>query len=116
MATGGNKVYREPIKYELGTDISNEKYHELVAGLTAWFATTRKTKAPGVLAKQEVQLCMQGLKKDGTPWFGAASSSLASRLRIMCRFDLETMKPLERASDKQKAKKDKEKARLAAKR
>lgn len=116
MATGGNKVYRDPIKYELGKDLTSEKYHEILAALTGFFATSRKTKEPAILAKQEIELCLQGVKKDGTPWFGAATSTLASRIKIMCRFDIETMKSLESASDKQKAKKDKEKKRLAAKR
>lgn len=51
---------------------------------------------------------MRGVTKAGKPWKGMESAGLASRVRAMCRFDIEKMEPLINASDKQRAKKERE--------
>lgn len=110
------KVYYEPIRYEIGKDLSAERYHEILANLTAWIARTRRTKEPGLVAKQELDECMAGLKKDGTKWHGAWNTTLASRVRIRCRFDIDTLEGIESASDRTKKRKEKERERLERKR
>lgn len=102
------------IVYTIGEDISEEKYREAIEKMADWLAQTRKSvKEPVVRAKQLMDACLQGRKpSDGGPWESAATVSLATRVRMAARFDIETMKGLETASERTKAKKAKEKARL----
>ena len=110
------KTFKEPLKYSIGTDIPEKDYQELLLKLADWFSESRKTTEPSLLAKHLMQECLDGLKQDGTPWFGAASASLASRVRIKCQYDIEKMEPIRKASEKQKHKKSQEKIRKELKR
>ena len=110
------RVLLVPKKYTLGTDISEERYNEVLLKLVDWLSESRKTKEPAVLARQLIQECLDGETKDGRPWHSAASATLEARIRAKCRFDIETMQPLRTASEKNKAKKDRERARKAIKR
>lgn len=113
-----NKVYYEPTKYTVGPDgtISEERYQIIVAGLTDWFAKSRRTPEPGMTARQELDECLHGIKKDGSPWHGAWNATLAARVKIRCRYDIERMSGIETGSDLQKRKKERERLRLAEKR
>jgi hypothetical protein len=110
------KRFTEPKRYSVGADISEERYNAAVLAIADWFSESRDTKEPALLAKQAVQRCLDGLTADGKPWFGASSATLTARVKIMCRFDLDTMKPLRKASEKQRVKKEKERDRLAKRR
>jgi len=108
--------YVEPVQYTVGVDITEERYREAIEKIADWFAQSRQTKEPVVLARQAMQECLEGKKKDGTKWFEMATATLTARVRSKCRFDLETMKPLLNASDRSKRKRQAERNRLARKR
>jgi len=110
------KILLVPRKYVVGTDITDEKYQEVLLKLADWLAESRNTKEPAALARQLVQECLDGVTKDGRPWHAAATATLEARIRSKCRFDIETLKPLRTASEKNRTKKDKERARDLAKR
>ena len=117
MPQGGGYM-RDPLVYEVGKDITLEKYQEAVEKIADWFAKTRNTKEPVAAAKYYLDCCLKGVKpSDGkTKWFAMAGSTIVARVRSACRFDIDTMMPLETSDDKRKARKDKEKLRIAAKR
>lgn len=110
------KRYLEPLTYEVGKDIPEERYHEALQKIADWFAESRRTREPAALARQLVQECLDGKKKDGQKWFGGASLSLVKRIRMKCRFDIETMLPLRTGTEKTKRRKEQERARLERKR
>lgn len=110
------QVYVAPVKYEVGKDIVQEKYEELVLRVADWFAESRRSKEPAILARQLIQESLEGKTKDGQPWFSAAMATLASRIRMKCRFDMDTMQPLRTGSEKTKTKKAKERERTAKRR
>lgn len=113
----GQKRYLEPIKYEVGKDISHEQYNEALEKIALFFEQTRPNEREHLsLARQAMKECLEGVTKDGQKWFGAATSSLAARVKIKCRFDITTMMPLINASDERRRKKTKEKERLKKKR
>lgn len=105
-----------PLVYRVGEDISPEKYQEILVAVTDWFAQIRKTDEPAALARKSLQECLDGKKTDGTPWFEAASSTFAARVKSKCRFDIEAMQPLLNASDRQRDKKKRERELAARKR
>jgi len=110
------RVFVDPRKYAVGIDIPEQTYQDALLRIADWFAESRKTKEPALLAKQLFQCCLDGVTRDGKPWFAAATASLAARVRSMCRFDIEKMEPLRNASEKTRKKKDKERVRKERKR
>lgn len=100
--------YRDPVKYEVGKDISPEQYAEALVKIADWFTESRSTKEPALRAKLLFQECLDGKTRDGRPWFGAGQASLTDRVKIKCRFDLDTMKPLRTASEARKKRKARE--------
>lgn len=117
MARGG-QLRAMPRIYEVGDDISPERYQEAIEKIADWFAKSRNTKEPVAAAKYNLDCCLKGvLPSDGkSPWFAMATATLTSRVRSVCRFDIDTMEPLITADEKSKLKKAKEKERLRAKR
>jgi len=107
-----SKVYLEPTKYEVGRDIPQEKYATALLKIADWFSESRKTHEPAALAKQLFEECLTGVTKDGKKWFSAATASLASRVRMKCRFDIEAMKPLRTTNEAGRVKRAKERERL----
>lgn len=107
-----------PIVYAIGDDISVEQHNELVQALGDWFSETRNTKEPVKLAKAIVDSCLKGVKPSDPSqvWSGAETATLAKRIRMACRFDMELMQPLRSADEKTKAKKEKAKDRERVKR
>jgi hypothetical protein len=97
-----------PVVYEVGKDIETERYNELIMKVGDWFSEIRNTKEPVKLAKQLIDACLKGVKpSDPTQnWDSAATSPLATRVRMACRFDMETMTPLRSANEVTKRKKD----------
>lgn len=110
------KRYLEPLKYVVGTDITQERLDELVGAVADWFAATRDTKAPVALARQAIQECLDGVTKDGQKWFSAATCTLDTRIKMKCRFDPDTMTGITNASEKMRIKKQKAKERIRKKR
>jgi hypothetical protein len=94
-----------PRVYEVGTDISVEHHAILLAKLTDFLAQTRNTKAPSLLAKQIVDACLKGVKpSDGkTPWFSAANTKFAVRIKQACNFDMSSPNPDDWAAGKSKS-------------
>lgn len=109
------KTFKDPFKYIVGTDISQTDYDNILTKIADWFVESRVTEEPALLARQLLQECLQGITREGKPWFAAASSSLASRVRVKCQYDIEKMEPLRMASPAQKAKKAKERMKLVIK-
>ena len=107
----GGRTIREPMIYEVGTDVTPEKYQQAIEKIADWFAQTRNTKEPVAAAKYYLDCCLKGvLPKDGkSPWFAMATSTLSARVRSACRFDIDTMTPLMNATDKRRARKEREK-------
>ena len=106
------KVYYEPIVYKIGPDISTERYNALVLKMVDWYTESRQTEEPALLVQQDLERCMLGKKKNGTPWHSAWNMTLAGRIKVMCRYDMKAMAPLRTASQKAKTKKTREKVRL----
>lgn len=88
------RTYKEPIKYEIGRDISQEQFDEAVIKIADWFAEWRNTKEPAADARRRLQCAMEGKTLDGKQWWSHGSSSLATRVRMLCRFDLDKMQPI----------------------
>lgn len=98
------------IKYVVGEDLTTDRYNEIIQGIGDWFAQSRRTKAPVVLAKKVVDACLEGVKpSDGTPWQTAALASLEKRIRMAAQFDISTMTPMKTASQKQRDRKERQK-------
>lgn len=97
-----------PVVYELGVDITSEQYNEVVGKIADWFVQSgRKTEEPVAAAKYALDCCLKGVKADGkTPWPGAELLSWQKRVKMSCRFDVETMSGLESGSEKTKKKKE----------
>lgn len=114
----GSKLQPTPIVYVVGDDIPVERYNELIQKVGDWFSEIRNTKEPVKLAKAVIDACLKGVKPSdpAQPWTAAATSSLATRVRMACRFDMEAMVPLRSATERTKVKKEKEKDRVRAKR
>ena len=109
MARGGH-LRATPRIYEVGVDISTEQYNEAIQRIADWFAKSRTTKEPVASAKFYLDCCLKGVKpSDGkSPWDSMATSTLQSRVRSACRFDLDSMEPLESPNEKLQARKAKE--------
>lgn len=106
-----------PKVYEAGVDVSQETLNELIPKLALWFVESRPSvKDPTALARQRVKDCLEGKTSEGQPWFSAANSTFASRIKMSCRFNMESENPAEwggilQASEIQKKRKLKEKQR-----
>lgn len=112
MSQDRGRYFREPIVYTIGQDIAQTQYDQLIQALGDWFAKSRKTREPVLLARQLVDQCLQGKTTEGQPWFGAASSTLADRIRIKCRFDMDKMQPLLRADERTRARKERKREKV----
>lgn len=109
--------FQTPVVYEIGKDITQERYTELLLAITDWIREQRPNeKAPGTIVKLRFDECLNGTKLDGTPWYDMDTATLAKRVRSKLRYDIDTMEPLRTASEKTRTKKDKEKVRASEKR
>lgn len=108
-----NKLVPTPIVYEVGVDISRERYDELVLKIGDWFSEYRDTAAPNVVARQSLDACLRGVKpSDPTQvWPGAQNATLASRIKQVCKFNIDTMQPLRSTNEKGLRRKDLERKR-----
>jgi hypothetical protein len=110
MSNRPRRQYRDPIVYQIGTDVTQQEFENWVVAVGDWFAEMRPNlKAPAAEARRKLMECVEGKKQDGTPWFDMADAPLANRIRSKCRFDVTTMQPLRTAGESQRAKKDREK-------
>lgn len=102
-----------PIIYKVGEDINQEQYNELVQKIGDWFSEIRNTKEPVKLAKMTLEACLKGVKPTDplSIWDSAATATLAKRVRMACRFDMDTMTPLRTASDQARVRKQQKKDR-----
>lgn len=105
------------IKYSVPEDLSQEHYDRLIQAVGDWFSRIRKTQEPVALAKRNIDCCLAGVKpSDGQPWEQAATMSLAKRVRIACRYDMELWKPLIAGDEKRRLKKIADRQTARAKR
>ena len=83
------------IQYEVGKDISLERYNEILAGVITWFEEFRPNADAEAEARHALECCLLGVQlKDGkTPWSKMAKSSFETRVRLATRFDPVTMEP-----------------------
>lgn len=83
-------------QYEVGVDLTQQRYDEILEALTEWFKSYRPKADPAESAKYALDCCMRGVKlSDGTtPWSLLAQSTLASRIKSATRFDIDTMAPV----------------------
>lgn len=95
--------------YAVGTDITPQRYQELVEAIAQWFRESRPKVEPYDAAKYAVDCCLRGVQlKDGhSPWTKLALSSLASRIRVAAQFDMEAMQPVRNLKEPEKAAKPK---------
>lgn len=101
-----------PKVYEVGVDITQERVDELVLKLADWFAEMRPgLKEPTVVARQKIKDCLEGKTSDGEPWYSAGSSTFATRIKMACRFDIESMEGIKKANEAAHEKRAKKKAR-----
>lgn len=117
MTRRASKTYREPIVYEVGKDISREKYEELLLKVADWNREYRpENKEPAADARDKIRRCLEGKKASGEPWFEAWSASLRSRIAMICRFDLDKMEPIKKGDPAKKAAKQRAKDKATSKR
>lgn len=110
------KTFHEPYVYVVGTDITKEQYDELVVKMADWFTKSRKTEEPAADARFRIKCCLEGKTLDGAPWYSHWKSSFATRVKMMCRFDFDNMKPITTGNERNQAKKEKAKKKEIAKR
>lgn len=103
------RVFKEPVVYTVGSDISQEMYDELVVKLADWFRQWRPDHPePAADARHRIKCCLEGKTLEGKPWFTHWSSAFNTRVKMLCRFDPEKMQPIHTANTKSKAKKDRD--------
>jgi hypothetical protein len=94
------RTYVTPVVYRVPEDLSAERYQEIVEAIADWFAKSRNSKEPVLLAKQYVGCALAGTTTKGQPWFTAATMPLDRRIRVLCRYDILKMEPIESASER----------------
>jgi hypothetical protein len=107
------------VVYEVGKDISTEKYNELVQNIGDWYAESRKNlREPVAMARQNLECCLKGVKPSNPEvlWKGIEVAPFATRVRIACRYDMDKMEPIRTSSEKSKEKKAKQQIRDERKR
>jgi hypothetical protein len=105
-----------PRVYEIGVDVTQELINELTLKLSDWLVQSRlDVKEPTVLARQKIRDCLEGLTKDGEPWYSAANSTFETRIKMACRFDVPTMQGILMADQEKKVKRDLRRKREAKK-
>lgn len=103
-----------PTEYVVGQDLTAEQYATLIEKVGDWFAEWRATKEPVALARTTIDRALKGLKpKDGAPWYEMATATLNSRIRSACRFDMDSMTPIRKGSEKLRLKKQRVKEKAA---
>ena len=116
------KLVSTAVEYEIGVDLTTERWNELVLRIGDWYTEWRPDlKEPNVHARQVLDACLKGVKPSEPTqvWNGAQTASFATRVRMACRFDIEKMAPIRNANEQNRIKKsrdvEKKKKALAAK-
>jgi hypothetical protein len=112
------KLIATPKQYQVGVDITQEEYNEYIKRIGDWFVEFMPdVREPNALAQKYLDSCLKGVTpKEGKPWFSMANSTIAARIRSSCRFDIETMEPIRKGTEKYKLKHEKERRSKARKR
>lgn len=109
------KTFREPLKYEVGKDIDQATYDTIVVKVADWFRSWRPDHVePAADARFRIKCCLEGTTLDGKPWYSHWSSNFATRMRMLCRFDVDKMQGIRTADEKKKAAKVRAKAKETA--
>lgn len=117
MPRGKQRMLVTPREYVVGEDISHADYTKALEKIGDWYAESRDTKEPAALARKHIDACIKGVKpSDGQPWFSMANSTIAARIRSICRYDIEKWQPILAGSEKGRKKRQKEAQRLKRKR
>lgn len=121
MATK-NRLVPTAIVYEIGVDVTQELWNELILRVGDWYTEWRPDlKEPNIHARQVLDACLKGVKpsEPSQVWNGAQTASFATRVRMACRFDIDKMAPIRNANEQTRIKKsrevEKKKKALAAK-
>lgn len=85
--------------YEVGKDLTAERYQEILEAITEWFRESRPRVEARDAAEYTLQCCLRGVQvKDGvSSWTKLANSTLENRLRVAAKFDIITMQPMRTA-------------------
>lgn len=111
------RTYRDPITYEIGKDLSQEQFDELVIKVADWFREWRpEHKEPAADARARIKACLDGTTLSGQKWFTAWNAPLKSRIAMLCRFDIERMQPIRTGDPAKKAVKQRAKEKEIARR
>jgi hypothetical protein len=87
----------DPIEYHIGVDVTQERYNTLIVEVGEWFRMRAPNKPePMRRAKRYIDACLKGRKPTdrNVPWASMATATLANRIRVACRWDMDKMKPL----------------------
>lgn len=91
------KLTPDPVVYEIGKDITQERYNTLVIEIGEWFRMRDPdAKEPMRKASRYLDACLKGRKPSdpSMPWSSMARADLDKRIRVACRWDMHKMKPL----------------------
>lgn len=111
------KVVVQPIQYKVGKDITSDDYNTLVMKVADWFAERKPgLREPVKVAKRYVDCAMKGTKprEPDKAWSGAERWGLAQRIRSACAFDMDTLKPIYKKSERRKIRREKDQQRAKA--
>jgi hypothetical protein len=110
-------VYHDPITYEVGKDVEQAIYEQLLSKVADWFREWRPDhKEPAADARARIKCSLEGKKLDGTPWYSHWNSSFATRLKMLARFDPDKMEPVRTGDPAKKAAKQRAKSKAEQKR
>jgi len=104
-----------PIVYEVGKDLTLTEYEDYVQQLTDWFAVSRKTTEPGLLARRLLDECCRGITSKGTTWKKMTEADLETRIRAKCLYDVKARRGLGATLEQLAEKKKQAQARKVAK-
>lgn len=104
-----------PLVYEVGKDLTLSEYEDIVQQLTDWFAVSRSTAEPGLLARRLLDECCRGVTSKGATWKRMTEADLATRIKVKCLYDIEKREGLGPTREQLKEAKSQAKRRKIAK-
>lgn len=110
------RKYQTPLAYEVGKDVPQERYEEILVAVADWFREWRTTVEPTADARARLRCCLDGKKMSGEPWFTAWNSTFAARVRMLCRYDIDKMQAIRKGDEKRRQKKQQVRERENARR
>lgn len=110
------RIYHDPIKYSLDDIGGQERFDDLQIKVADWFSQWRDSEEPAADARHRIRCCMEGKTLEGKQWFTHWNTSFATRMRMLCSYDVDRMEPIRKAPDRKAHKKKEKREREAKKR